>query len=780
MPVKQISPEQQQLNDLRFRIRHSAAHIMAEAVLDLFPEAKFAVGPPTDDGFYYDFSVGRPFTPEDLGSIEDRMRETIASGARFERTELPRAAAKERFAGQPFKLEIIDGIPDDEAVTTYAHAAFVDLCRGPHVDSAGEVAAFKLTSVAGAYWRGDEHNEMLQRIYGTAWESEDALIAHLNRLEEAAKRDHRKLGQELGLFFFDPIAPASPFFLPKGASLNNTLVSYVRGLYQRYGYQEVITPQVFDSELWKRSGHYDNYKEHMYFTYVDDREFGVKPMNCPAAAMLYAAQLHSYRDLPVRYADFGRLHRFERSGVTHGLTRVRTFSQDDAHIFCAPWQVESEIVKFIAMVRETYDVFGFEDVRVALSLRPEKRIGSDELWDAAEGALASALDIQGLEYEPVPNEGAFYGPKIDFFVADAIGREWQLSTVQLDYNLPERFDLEFVDSEGARQRPVVIHRAMLGSLERFLGVMIEHYGGAFPTWLAPVQAEIIPIADRHVEYAERVRAELEAAGLRVHVDDRNERMNAKLRDAEKMQTPYMHIVGDKEADRELGTLRSRSGEDLVALSRDKVVEIIHSKPFRVGKRLLVQLPGHRGEAQPDDVVIEMDLSRAYGTAHHPTTRRTLECMEQLIKPGMSVLDVGAGSGVLSIGAAKLGAEVVIGIEEKADAYESAQGNVRRNRVAEQVSLYKGSVPSNYVPPGSADLVLANLDSQRLVALASELRRALKPQGRLVAAGIRQKQREQVERAFSKAGLTVLNEYLDNDWEPNDWVTLVCTLTNSPA
>ena len=487
MPVKQTSPEQQQLDELRFRIRHSAAHIMAEAVLDLFPEAKFAVGPPTDDGFYYDFSVGRPFTPEDLGRIEDRMRETIASGARFERTELPRAAAKERFAGQPFKLEIIDDIPEDEAVTTYAHAAFVDLCRGPHVDSAEEVAAFKLTSVAGAYWRGDEHNEMLQRIYGTAWESEDALIAHLERLDEAAKRDHRKLGQELGLFFFDPIAPASPFFLPKGAVLNNTLVTYVRGLYQRYGYQEVITPQVFDSELWKRSGHYDNYKEHMYFTYVDDREFGVKPMNCPAAAMLYAAQLHSYRDLPVRYADFGRLHRFERSGVTHGLTRVRTFSQDDAHIFCAPWQVESEIVKFIAMVQETYDVFGFEDVRVALSLRPERRIGSDELWDAAEGALASALDIQGMEYEPVPNEGAFYGPKIDFFVADAIGREWQLSTVQLDYNLPERFDLEFVDDAGARQRPVVIHRAMLGSLERFLGVMIEHYGGAFPTWLAPVR-----------------------------------------------------------------------------------------------------------------------------------------------------------------------------------------------------------------------------------------------------------------------------------------------------
>ena len=774
MPVKQISPEQQQLNDLRFRIRHSAAHIMAEAVLDLFPEAKFAVGPPTDDGFYYDFSVGRPFTPEDLGRIEDRMRETIASGARFERTELPRAAAKERFAGQPFKLEIIDAIPDDEAVTTYAHAAFVDLCRGPHVDSAGEVAAFKLTSVAGAYWRGDERNEMLQRIYGTAWESEDALIAHLERLEEAAKRDHRKLGQELGLFFFDPIAPASPFFLPKGAVLNNTLVSYVRGLYQRYGYQEVITPQVFDSELWKRSGHYDNYKEHMYFTYVDDREFGVKPMNCPAAAMLYAAQLHSYRDLPVRYADFGRLHRFERSGVTHGLTRVRTFSQDDAHIFCAPWQVESEIVKFITMVRETYDVFGFEDVRVALSLRPEKRIGSDELWDAAEGALASALDIQGMEYEPVPNEGAFYGPKIDFFVADAIGREWQLSTVQLDYNLPERFDLEFVDSEGARQRPVVIHRAMLGSLERFLGVMIEHYGGAFPTWLAPVQAEIIPIADRHVEYAERVRAELESAGLRVHVDDRNERMNAKIRDAQNMQVPYMLVVGDNEAEASEVAVRGRSSELMPMSIRDVANLIAFPEPVPIGERFALRSSLHQ-ESSPDRIGIRIDHGRAFGTGHHPTTRRTAECMERLIEPGMSVLDVGSGSGILSIGAAKLGAGEVLAVEHDPRAFEVGLKNLRSNQVSMAVRSYPGSLPNEHVPPGRADLVLANLDSQSLVTLASELRRALKLQGRLVAAGIRQKQREQVERAFSKAGLTVLDEYLDDDW-----VTLVCILTNSSA
>jgi len=535
---------------------------MAQAALDLFPNAKFAVGPPTADGFYYDFSVERPFTPDDLARIEERMRETVAANAPFRASELTREEAEARFSDQPFKLEILAGIPDGEAVTAYEHDGFTDLCRGPHVDSTGEVTAFKLTSAAGAYWRGDERNEMLQRIYGTAWESQDALEAHLRRLEEAARRDHRRLGQELGLFFFDRLAPASPFFLPKGAALANALTAYARSLYERYGYQEVITPQVFDAELWKRSGHYDNYRENMYFTYVDEQEFAVKPMNCPAAALLYGAQLRSYRELPVRYADFGRLHRYERSGVTHGLTRVRTFSQDDAHIFCAPEQIESEVSSFISMVQETFDVFGFDDVRVTLSLRPEKRIGADDLWDAAEGALASALDARAMDYELAPGEGAFYGPKIDFFVADAIGREWQLSTVQLDYNLPERFDLEFVDADGSRKRPVVIHRAMLGSLERFLGVIIEHYGGAFPVWLAPTQAEIIPIADRHLPYAERARAELEAAGVRAHVDARGERMNAKIRDAQMEKTPYMLVVGDKEAEAGGAAVRLRSGEDL--------------------------------------------------------------------------------------------------------------------------------------------------------------------------------------------------------------------------
>ena len=445
------------------------------------------------------------------------------------------------------------------------------------MDNSADIVAVKLMSVAGAYWRGNEQNAMLQRIYGTAWESEDALQEHLHNLDEAAKRDHRRLGQELRLFFFDSIAPASPFFLPNGTTLSNTLVDYVRDLYQRYGYKEVITPQVFDAELWKKSGHYENYKENMYFTFVEDREFGVKPMNCPAAALIYGADLHSYRDLPLRYADFGRLHRFERSGVTHGLTRVRTFSQDDAHIFCAPDQVESEISAFISMVQETFDVFRFNDVRVALSLRPEKRIGTDKLWDIAEGALASALDNKNIEYEPIANEGAFYGPKIDFFIADAIGREWQLSTVQLDYNLPERFDLEYVDSEGVRQRPVVIHRAMLGSLERFLGVVIEHFGGAFPTWLAPIQAQIIPIADRHLPYAYQLQTSLDGRNIRSDVDSRSERMGAKIRQAQVNKIPYMLIVGDKEQELNGAAVRLRSGEDLGVLSADSICERIFNE-----------------------------------------------------------------------------------------------------------------------------------------------------------------------------------------------------------
>ncbi len=558
----------------RHRLRHSAAHVMAGVVTSLFPHAKLGIGPPTEDGFYYDFLVDRPFTPEDLEAIDARMREDLAKNLPFELVELSPEDSKKRFADQQFKLEIIEEVPADEPITTYRHGEFEDLCRGPHVESTGAIPAFKLLSVAGAYWRGDERRPMLQRIYGTAFESQDALDDYLQRLEEAQRRDHRKLGTELGLFLFDPIAPASPFFLPKGATVYNLLVNYVRELYQRYGYQEVITPQVFSTELWKRSGHYDTYRENMLFVQIDDREYGIKPMNCPAHALMYAAQLHSYRDLPLRYADFGRLHRYERSGVTHGLTRVRTFSQDDAHIFCTPEQIAEETKGFIQMLTEAYELFHFEDLRIALSLRPEKRIGSDEMWDRAEAALESVLRDSQSTYQSKPGEGAFYGPKIDFFVPDALGREWQLGTIQLDFSLPERFDLEYVAEDGSRRRPVVLHRAMVGSIERFLGILIEHYAGAFPAWLAPVQAVVIPITDRHLAYASQVQNRLASKGLRVETDARNERMNAKVRQAQLQKVPYMLIVGDREVEQGAVAMRLRSGHDHGAMSLDQAEAMI--------------------------------------------------------------------------------------------------------------------------------------------------------------------------------------------------------------
>ena len=554
-----VSPE---IADYRYRLRHSAAHVMAEAVLELFPEAKLAIGPPTDNGFYYDFLVSRPFTPEDLGAIENRMEQSIRADLPFTGRELSREQAKELEKEQPFKLEIIDDLPPGEAITFYKHGNFEDLCRGAHVDSTAEIEAFKLLSVAGAYWRGDEKRPMLQRIYGTAFESRDKLDVYLTRLEEAQRRDHRRLGSELDLFILDPIAPASPFFLPKGAVVYHTLMNYVRDLYKRHSYQEVITPQIFDTELWQRSGHYQNYHENMYVIHQDEREYAVKPMNCPAHALIYASRLHSYRDLPLRIADFGRLHRYERSGVIHGLTRVRTFSQDDAHIFCTPDQIAAEVLTLIRMYRQTYSLFKFDRVRIALSLRPERRVGSDEMWDRAESALRSVLEETGLPFESFPGEGAFYGPKIDFFVPDALDREWQLGTIQLDFSLPERFDLEYVDHDSSRQRPVVVHRAMVGSLERFMGVLIEHYDGAFPVWLAPVQAMVIPIADRHMEYARQVEQRLAQNDIRVDVDDRNERMNAKIREAQLKKVPYMLIVGDREAQSDRVSVRLRSNEDL--------------------------------------------------------------------------------------------------------------------------------------------------------------------------------------------------------------------------
>ncbi len=563
-----------ELYALRERLRHSAAHVMADAVVTLFPDAKLAIGPPTDDGFYYDFQVHRPFTPEDLEAIDAYILGIISQDLPFERQELSRQEALVIFADQPFKLEIISELPDSETISIYRHGAFLDLCQGPHVGSTGEVTAYKLLNVAGAYWRGNENRPMLQRIYGTAFESSESLDQYLTWLDEAQNRDHRKLGRELNLYMFDPIAPASPFFFPNGAVIYNLLLGYVRDLYARYSYEEVITPQIYSTELWKRSGHYENYIDNMFMVQIEEREYGVKPMNCPAHALMYGSKLHSYRDLPLRYADFGRLHRYERSGVTHGLTRVRTFSQDDAHIFCTPQQINQEIENFINMVLETYQLFHFSDLRVALSLRPDKRVGTDLMWDNAESSLQRVLSTLGLPYDTSPGEGAFYGPKIDFFVPDALGREWQLGTVQLDFALPERFDLEYVDEDGSQQRPVMIHRAMLGAIERFMGVLIEHYGGSFPAWLAPVQAVIIPIADRHIEYGVSVLNELKRNQIRADLDDRSERMNAKIRLAQTQKIPYMLVLGDKELDVRSVAIRLRDGTDLGAVDLDEAVNLI--------------------------------------------------------------------------------------------------------------------------------------------------------------------------------------------------------------
>jgi threonyl-tRNA synthetase len=544
---------------------------MAEAVMKLFPEAQIAIGPPTEDGFYYDFEVSRPFTPEDLEQIEALMRKTEKADTSFSGVILSRDAAIDRFQDQKFKLELINDLPEDEEITVWSHESWEDLCAGRHAESTGKIGAFKLLSVAGAYWRGDENREMLQRIYGTAWESQEALDAYLERIEEAERRDHRRLGRELDLFFFDPIAPASPFFLPKGTIVLNELIDFVKELYVKYGYQEVTTPQIFNTDLWKQSGHYDNYLDNMYMIDVDQREFGVKPMNCPAAAMLYSANTHSYRELPIRYADFGRLHRYERSGVTHGLMRVRTFVQDDAHIFASLDQIAQEVNSFIAMLDEAYTILGYGEFRMALSLRPEKRVGTEEMWDRAEAGLAEVLGASGRKYDLEEGEGAFYGPKIDFFVPDALGREWQLGTVQLDFSLPERFNLQYAAEDGTLQRPVVVHRAMLGSLERFLGVLIEHTAGTLPIWLSPVQATIIPIADRHVPFGQEVVEKLRSAGVRAEVNDGNDRMGAKIRAAQGQKIPYMLVVGDREQEANKVAVRERSGGDLGAVDVDDFV-----------------------------------------------------------------------------------------------------------------------------------------------------------------------------------------------------------------
>jgi len=545
-------------------IRHSTAHLLAQAVQRLFPDVRVGIGPVIEDGFYYDFQVEKFFTPEDLAAIEAEMRKITAEAIPVVREEMPREAAIERFQamGEAMKVELASAIPEGEIISGYRQGDFYDLCRGPHVPDTGKLKAFKLLSTAAAYWKGDEKNAQLCRVYGTAFLTAKELEEHLQRLEEARARDHRKLGRELDLFSFQPEAPASPFFHPKGTVVYNELVNYMRGLYLRQGYDEVITPMAIDVGLWKTSGHYDHYVENMYFTTVDEREYALKPMNCPSHCLIYRNGRHSYRDLPIRYADFGRLHRYERSGVTHGLTRVRTFCQDDAHIYCTPDQMKEEMASFLAFIKNVYHTFGFDEMKVELSTRPEKRLGSDEMWDQAEGALAGALVEAGVPYQINAGDGAFYGPKIDFSVLDALKRPWQLGTLQVDYSMPARFGLIYVKPDGGEGVPVMLHRAILGSLERFMGILIEHCAGAFPTWLAPVQLTVLPITDRAHAHALAIRDQAMDLGLRVEVDLRNEKVNAKIRDAQLQKIPYMLVLGDREAAAGTVSVRHRQRGDL--------------------------------------------------------------------------------------------------------------------------------------------------------------------------------------------------------------------------
>ncbi len=601
-------------------IRHSTAHVMADAVQKLFPGTQVTIGPSIDNGFYYDFDKpGPPFTDEDLVRIEARMREIIAGKHDFRREVVSRDEARRLFdsMGETFKLQIIDAIPADQEVSLYRHGDWMDVCRGPHVPNTRFLQAIKLTSVAGAYWRGDERNPMLQRIYGTAFASLEALKAYLKQLEEAKARDHRKLGKELSLFMFSDLAPASPFFLPRGAFVYNQLVQFVRAEYAKRGYDEVITPQIFDKSLWVTSGHWENYRELMFIAVgadaitanpdargtalsevfnADERvapkvagvQFdhvsGCKAMNCPSHCVMFNAQRRSYRELPLRIADFGRLHRYERSGVTHGLNRVRTFSQDDAHIFCTPEQTQGEIASFLEFFYAVYAALGFQTIEVRLATRPEKRLGSDEMWDRSEAALAEALKSRSLAYVISEGEGAFYGPKLEFHVTDAIGRPWQLGTIQVDYNLPERFGLEYIGADNTAHRPVMLHRAILGSLERFLGVYIEHVGGAFPMWLAPEQIVLITVADRHADFAREAAGVLRAAGVRAIVDDSNEKLGAKIRVGRLMRHPYLGVVGDKEIEGRGIALRSREAGELGFTALDAAVQrlVDEGKPPRCG------------------------------------------------------------------------------------------------------------------------------------------------------------------------------------------------------
>ncbi len=561
------------LIELRQRIRHSAAHVMADVVTTMFPEAKLGIGPPTDDGFYYDFMVEEPFSEQDLSRIEKRMRRVVLQNHTFEYHEYPRDEAERMNAAEPLKMEIIEEIPEDEKITTYKHGKFEDLCAGPHVESTGRIPAFKLLSVAGAYWRGDENRPMLQRIYGTAFESKDALDEHLHRIEEARKRDHRLLGRQLDLFSIqEETGPGLIIWHPKGSRTRGIVEDFWREQHRKHGYELIYTPHIGRASLWETSGHLDFYKENMYAAIeMEGQDYYLKPMNCPFHVMYFQNDLRSYRDLPMRIGELGAVYRYERGGVVQGLLRVRGMTQDDAHIFCRPDQVADEVNGVLDLTFFLLSSFGFSDYDVMLSTRPEKAVGEQDQWELATESLRKTLVERGIDYQMDEGGGAFYGPKIDIHIRDAIGRQWQITTVQFDFNLPERFGLTYIGEDGKEHRPYMVHRALLGTMERFMGVLIEHYAGAFPLWLAPVQAVVIPIADRHVEYAQELKSRLEATNVRVDVDDGNDRMNAKIRNAQLQKVPYMLVIGDREIEAGAAAVRLRSGDDLGAVPVDEIV-----------------------------------------------------------------------------------------------------------------------------------------------------------------------------------------------------------------
>jgi threonyl-tRNA synthetase len=554
-------------------LRHSTAHLLAYAVKELFPDAQVTIGPVIEDGFYYDFSFKRPFTPEDLAAIEAKMAELARKDEPVVRKLMPRdeAVAYFKSIGEHYKAEIIASIPADEPISLYTEGKFIDLCRGPHVPSTGRLKVFKLTKVAGAYWRGDSRNEMLQRIYGTAWAKKEDLDAYLHRLEEAEKRDHRRLGKQLDLFHQQDEAPGMVFWHPKGWSIWQQVEQYMRGVYRDNGYLEVRCPQILDRSLWEKSGHWQNYKENMFTTESEKRDYAIKPMNCPGHILVFNSDLRSYRDLPLRYGEFGACIRNEPSGALHGIMRVRAFTQDDGHIFCTEAQIEPECTAFHRLSFAVYKDFGFEDIAVKLALRPDKRIGTDEQWHKAEEALRGALRACGAEWQELPGEGAFYGPKIEYHLKDSIGRSWQVGTMQVDFQMPARLGAEYVDHDDKRKAPVMLHRAIVGSMERFIGILIEHHAGALPLWLAPVQAAILTITDRQAPYAREVEAKLKAAGFRVAADLRNEKITYKIREHSLQKLPYQLIVGDKEMQAAQVAVRTRSGEDLGAMPLDALL-----------------------------------------------------------------------------------------------------------------------------------------------------------------------------------------------------------------